>query len=412
MRRSFLPRRPLLRAALGPLCAAALALGLAVPGAQAAEAIRIGELNSYKAQPAFLAPYRKGMELAVEQINAAGGIDGRPLELVIRDDGGNPGDAIRVAEELVTREKVDVLAGTFLSHVGLAVAGFADKRKVFFLAAEPLTDKITWSDGNRYTFRLRPSTYMQVQMLMPAAVEKKAKRWAIVYPNYEYGQSAAATFKEKLKAAQPDVEFVAEQATPLGKLDAGPVVQALVDAKPDAVFNVLFAADLAKLVREMNAREALKDTFFVSLLSGEPEYLDPLKSEAPAGWVVTGYPWYDIPTPEHKAFLEAYEKAYGEPPRLGSIVGYTAILSLAEGLKKAGSTDPEKLVAAFEGLDVVGPFGPFQYRASDHQATIGAFVGTLGLKDGTGVMLEPSYVDGLSVLPSDDEVKKLRPAAR
>ncbi|MCJ8144580.1 ABC transporter substrate-binding protein [Ancylobacter sp. A5.8] len=412
MRRSFLPRGPILRAALGPLCAVALALGLPVTGARAAEPIRIGEMNSYKAQPAFLAPYRKGMELAVDQINAAGGIGGRPLELIIRDDGGNPGDAIRVAEELITREKVDVLAGTFLSHVGLAVAGFADKRKVFFLAAEPLTDKITWSDGNRYTFRLRPSTYMQVAMLMPAAVEKKAKRWAIVYPNYEYGQSAAATFKEKLKAAQPDVEFVAEQATPLGKLDAGPVVQALADARPDAVFNVLFGPDLAKFVREMNAREALKDTFFVSLLSGEPEYLDPLKGEAPVGWVVTGYPWYDIPTPAHQAFLDAYQKAYGEPPRLGSIVGYTAITSLAAGLKKAGSTDPEKLVAAFEGLDVVGPFGPFQYRASDHQATMGAFVGPIGLKDGMGVMLDPVYVDGLSVLPSDDEVKKLRPAAR
>jgi branched-chain amino acid transport system substrate-binding protein len=409
-RKLHVPRRGFLG-----LCVAVLALGAAggtLPAwAQSADPIRIGELNSYKAQPAFLAPYRKGMELAVAEVNAAGGINGRPLELVIRDDGGNPGDAVRVAEELVTREKVDVLAGTFLSHIGLAVAGYADKRKVFFLAAEPLTDKITWSDGNRYTYRLRPSTYMQVAMLMPAAIEKKAKRWALVYPNYEYGQSAAATFKELLKAAQPDVEFVAEQATPLGKLDAGPVVQALADAKPDAVFNVLFAADLAKFVREINAREALKDTFFVSLLSGEPEYLDPLKGEAPVGWVVTGYPWYDIPTPEHKAFLDAYRQAYGEPPRLGSVVGYATIKSLAAGFQKAGGADTEKLIEAFQNLDVVGPFGPFRYRASDHQATMGAFVGRIGLKDGIGVMLEPVYVDGLSVLPSDDEVKKLRPAA-
>ncbi|MCS0494853.1 ABC transporter substrate-binding protein [Ancylobacter sp. MQZ15Z-1] len=386
------------------------AMGAARPS-QAADPIRIGELNSYKSQPAFLGPYRQGMQLAVDEINAAGGIDGRPLELISRDDGGNPGDAVRVAEELVTRERVDVLAGTFLSHVGLAVAGYAGKRKVFFLAAEPLTDKITWSDGNRYTFRLRASTYMQVAMLMPEAVAAKRKRWALVYPNYEYGQSAAETFKKLLKQAQPDVEFVAEQATPLGKLDAGPVVQAIADARPDAVFNVLFGPDLARFVREIDNRGALKDAFVVSLLSGEPEYLDPLKGEAPAGWVVTGYPWYAIDIPAHKAFLDAYRKAYDDYPRLGSVVGYATIKSLAAGIAKAGSTDPEKLVEAFEGLEVVGPFGPFTYRASDHQATMGAFVGTLGVKDGGGVMLDPKYVDGLSVLPSDAEVKALRPAS-
>lgn len=391
--------------------AAVLALTLFALPAGAAEPIRIGELNSYKAQPAFLDPYRKGMELAVEEINAAGGVNGRPLELISRDDGGNPGDAIRVAEDLVTREKVDLIAGTFLSHIGLAVSGYAAKRKVFFLAAEPLTDKITWEDGNRYTFRLRASTYMQVMMLLPEAVAAGKKRWAIVYPNYEYGQSAVDTFKAKLKAAQPDVEFVAEQATPLGKLDAGPVVQAIADAKPDAVFNVEFGPDLAKFVREATTRGALNGVFVVSLLSGEPEYLDPLRDETPEGWVVTGYPWQSIATPEHQAFLDAYRKKYNDYPRLGSVVGYTTIKSAAAGIEKAGGTDTEKLVEAFKGLKLTGPFGPFEYRASDHQATMGAFVGKLGLKGGTGIMVDAKYVDGASVLPSDAEVLKLRPAA-
>ncbi|MCK0207483.1 ABC transporter substrate-binding protein [Starkeya koreensis] len=411
MRPTSLSRSRFFRTAL--FGAAALVAGLlvdTVPG-RAAEPIRIGELNSYKSQPAFLDPYRKGMQLALDQVNAAGGVLGRPLELIARDDGGNPGDAVRAAEELVTREKVDLITGTFLSHVGLAVADYAKRRKVFFLAAEPLTDKLTWSDGNRYTFRLRPSTYMQVAMLLPAATAAKRKRWALVYPNYEYGQSAAETFKTLLKAAQPDVEIVAEQATPLGKIDAGAVTQAIADAKPDAVFNVLFGPDLARFVREANTRGALDGAFVVSLLSGEPEYLDPLKDETPAGWVVTGYPWYAIPTPEHKAFLDAYQAAYGDHPRLGSIVGYTTIKSIAAGIEKAGSTDTEKLVAAFSGLAVDGPFGPFTFRASDHQATLGAYVGTLGVKEGRGVMLDPVYVDGASVLPSDAETAKLRPAA-
>ena len=112
----------------------------------------------------------------------------------------------------------------------IAVADFAKQRKVLFIAAEPLTDKIVWDQGNAYTFRLRTSTYMQTAMLIPDAAKLNKKRWAIVYPNYEYGQSAAATFKELMKAAQPDIEFVGEQATPLGKVDAGSVSQALADA--------------------------------------------------------------------------------------------------------------------------------------------------------------------------------------
>jgi len=388
---------------------AALAATLAAP-ASAQGVIKIGEVNSYKAQPAFLEPYRKGMELAVEQVNAAGGVNGRKIELVIRDDNANPGDAVRAAEELVSRERVDLLTGTFLSHIGLAITDFAKQKKVFFLAAEPLTDKITWQNGNRYTFRLRPSTYMQVAMLVPDAVAMKKKRWALVYPNYEYGQSAAATFKQLMKEAQPDIEFVTEQAPPLGKVDAGSVVQALADAKPDGIFNVLFGADLAKFVREGNTRGLFKDREVVSLLTGEPEYLDPLKDESPNGWLVTGYPWYGIDTPEHKAFLAAYQKKFNDYPRLGTVVGYSSIMSLAAGLKKAGSADTEKMIAAFRGLEVDTPFGRITYRPQDHQSTMGGYVGRTKNEGGKGVMVDYRYVDGTKVLPSDEVVKKLRPA--
>ncbi|WP_205962380.1 ABC transporter substrate-binding protein [Neopusillimonas aestuarii] len=390
----------------------ALTLGAAVSTAAAAEdVIKIGELNSYKAQPAFLGPYKNGMELAIEQINESGGLNGKKVELVIKDDNATTGDAVRVAEELISRDQVDVLTGTFLSHIGLAVTDFAKQKETFFLAAEPLTDKIVWENGNRYTFRLRPSTYMQVAALIPEAVKMNKKRWGLVYPNYEYGQSAAATFKKLLKEAQPDVEFVAEQAAPLGKVDAGSVVQALSDANVEAVFNVLFAADLAKFVRAGSQRNFFDDKPVVSLLTGEPEYLDPLGSETPEGWVVTGYPWYAIDTPEHKAFLEAYQAKFDDYPRLGSVVGYSAIMSLAEGIKKAGSTETEDMIKAFRGLELMSPFGSIEYRAADHQSTMGAYVGKLAKKDGKGIMTDIVYVDGKDVLPPAAEVKKLRPAS-
>ncbi len=395
---------------LAKLSVATVALLTASTSLLAQGVIKIGEINSYKAQPAFLEPYKKGMELAIEQINAGGGLNGKKVELITRDDNANPGDAVRVAEELVSRDQVDVLTGSFLSHIGLALTDFAKQKKVFFLASEPLTDKIVWQNGNRYTFRLRTSTYMQVAMLVPDAVAMKKKRWAIVYPNYEYGQSAVASFKALLKAAQPDVEFVAEQAPPLGKLDAGSVVQALADAKPDAIFNVLFGADLSKFVREGNTRGLFKGREVVSLLTGEPEYLDPLKDETPNGWLVTGYPWYGIKTPEHEAFLKAYQSKFKDYPRLGSVVGYSSIMSLAAGIKKAQSTETEKLIAAFTGLNLMTPFGAITYRPEDHQSTMGSFVGRTKNEGGKGVMVDFRFLDGAKFLPSAEEVKKLRPA--
>ncbi len=387
--------------------AALLALLLAASNAWA-QPIKVGELNSYKVFAAFLEPYKKGWELAVEEINAKGGVNGRKLEVVSRDDGGTPGDAVRVAEELISRERADVLMGTFASNVGLAVANLAQQRKILFLAAEPLTDKIVWENGNPYTFRLRPSTYMQVAMLVPEAAKLKKKRWAIVYPNYEYGQSATESFKRLLKAAQPDVEFVAEQAPPLGKIDAGAVAQALADAKPDAIFSSLFAADLQKFVREGNTRGLFTNRAVFNLLGGEPEYLDPLKDETPEGWWVTGYPWQDIQTPEHKRFRDAYQKRWHDYPRQGSVVGYTALHAIAEGVRKAKTPQADKLAAALAGLKMESPFGSISWRAIDNQSTMGAYVGQLAKKDGRGVMVNWRYADGARFQPSDEEVRRLR----
>jgi branched-chain amino acid transport system substrate-binding protein len=251
---------------------------------------------------------------------------------------------------------------------------------------------------------------MQSAMLVPEAAKLGKKRWAVVYPNYEYGQSAAATFKELLKKAQPDVEFVAEQAPALGRIDAGAVTQALLDAKPDAIFNVTFGADLARFVREGQTRGLFKDRPVVSLLSGEPEYLDPLRDEAPEGWIVTGYPWYSIRTAEHDRFLTAYQRRWKEYPRLGSVVGYVSMMSLAQGIRKAGSTDTEKLITAMRGLQMDSPMGRFTWRAIDHQATLGAYVGTTTVNQGRGVMKDFRYIDGAAVQPADAEIRKLRPA--
>lgn len=400
-------RNTFLKGLLGSLAFGSLSLGTAL---YASDAIVVGEINHYKRMAAFAGPYKQGIELGLEEINAAGGVNGRPLEFIFRDDQGEPGEAVKIAEELMTREGAVMLTGTILSNVGLAISSFAAEKGYVYLASEPLADGLVWGSGNAYTFRLRASTYMQAAMLAEAAAKTDAVKYATIAPNYAYGKDAVAAFKSALTALRPDVEFVAEQWPGVFKIDAGAEVQALERAKPDAIYNVTFGADLAKLVREGTDRGLFEGRNVYGLLSGEPEYLDPLGDEAPEGWVVTGYPWYDLKDGAAGDFVKAYQAKYDDYPRIGSLVGYMTAQSIAAALSRAGSTESEAIRAAFEGLKLSTPMGEIEYRQIDNQSTAGAYVGKTTVRDGKGVMVDWEYKDGADYLPSDDVVRSLRPA--
>jgi branched-chain amino acid transport system substrate-binding protein len=403
----MMKRNTFLKGLLGSLAFGSLSLGTAL---YASDAIVVGEINHYKRMAAFAGPYKQGIELGLEEINAAGGVNGRLLEFIFRDDQGEPGEAVKIAEELMTREGAVMLTGTILSNVGLAISSFAAEKGYVYLASEPLADGLVWGSGNAYTFRLRASTYMQAAMLAEAAAKTDAVKYATIAPNYAYGKDAVAAFKSALTALRPDVEFVAEQWPGVFKIDAGAEVQALERAKPDAIYNVTFGADLAKLVREGTDRGLFEGRNVYGLLSGEPEYLDPLGDEAPEGWVVTGYPWYDLKDGAAGDFVKAYQAKYDDYPRIGSLVGYMTAQSIAAALSRAGSTESEAIRAAFEGLKLSTPMGEIEYRQIDNQSTAGAYVGKTTVRDGKGVMVDWEYKDGADYLPSDDVVRSLRPA--
>ncbi|MFL5021096.1 MAG: ABC transporter substrate-binding protein [Microvirga sp.] len=386
---------------------AALALG--APAAQAQQPpIKIGELNSYAQWAAFTVPYRNGWQMALEEINAKGGVLGRKIEIVSRDDGATTGSATRVADELVSREGVSLLFGSFLSNVGVAMADFANQKKIVYIAAEPLTDAVTMAQGNRYTFRVRPNNFMQVGMLVDQAKASGAKRWAIVAPNYEYGQSAAAVFKRLIQERVPGAQIVAEQYPALGKIEAGATASAIEQAKPDGIFNVLFGPDLTQFVREGNTRGLFEGATVLSLLTGEPEWLLPLKDEVPEGWTVTGYPWDEIKDPKHKAFIDAYRAKYNDTPRLGSLLGYMVVTMIRDAIERAGSTETEAVIKALEDAKFDTVIGPVTMRGIDNQSTMGAWVGKLVLKGAAGGMTDWTYKDGTSFMPTEAEVKAVR----
>ena len=408
----MITRRGLHKALAAALIAGPIATApaLAQSTGENADPIVIGEINSYTRLPAFTEPYRKGWTLGLEEINEAGGVNGRPVEVISRDDTGDPGTAVRIADELVNRENVVFLFGTFLSNIGLAVADFAQQNEIFFLASEPLSDALVWSKGNAYTYRLRPSTTMQAAMLAEQAAKTDATRWVTIAPNYAYGRDAVDAFKRELTKLKPEVEFVEAQWPTLFKIDASSTARALERARPEGIYNVTFGSDLAKFVREGSLRLLFEDRVVVSLLSGEPEYLEPLGNETPDGWIVTGYPGFAVDTPEHDAFETAYAERWDEEPKTGSIVGYNSMMTIKTLLEETPSLATEDLLATMEDLEVQSPTGPFVYRATDHQATMGAYVGRTALVEGKPTMVDWFYADGADYLPSPEDAAALRPA--
>ena len=179
--------------------------------------------------------------------------------------------------------------------------------------------------------------------------------------------------------------------------------------KPDAIFNVTFGPDLTNFVRQGNTRGLFENRAVVSMLTGEPEYLDPLGDETPEGWIVTGYPVNSLDTTANKSFAQRIAAKFAEQPKMGSVVGYALVSAIAAGLHKTGSAETEAMADGFKGAQFDTPFGHAAFRAIDHQSTLGTYVGKLGLKDGRGVMVDWHYVDGADALPSDEEVRKLRP---
>ncbi|WP_417518706.1 ABC transporter substrate-binding protein [Minwuia sp.] len=402
----MLTRRGAVAALIGAASVVALGTGAV---AQETGPVKIGEINSYSAYPAFTEPYKKGWQMGLDEINAAGGVMGRPLEVVSRDDGGTADGALAAAEELLANESVQALFGTYLSDIGLAVSKFANEKQIVFLATDPMTDRLVWSEGNRYTFRLRASTHMQAGMLAREAADSEAETWVTIAPDFAYGRDAVAAFKKLLKERNPKVTFIEEQWVPLGKLDATPTVQTLKQANPEGIFTALFGQDLVDFKREGNRLGLFKGKANFGMLTGEPEYILPLGEDAPRGWIVTGYPWYDIADAAHRTFVDSYQKKWSENPTMGSLLGYISIMSMKAAVEKAQTTKTELLLQAFRGLEVDTPAGKITYRKVDHQSTLGSWVGITRWREGGGYLTGWRYVPGQDVLPAPAEVEKIRP---
>ncbi len=315
---------------------------------------------------------KQGLDLAVDQINDAGGVIGRPVSTTV-DDEGNVANAVRTARRLALEDRVDFLMGLDSSGVAEAVVPVMPELKKILMITHAATPKATGSACNRYVFRCSVNVPQNSAAGARIAAPFKYRKWTTIGPDYAFGHQSWEFFQAELKKLQPDVVFLpaSQQAFPaLGNADFNAFIGKVIDAKPDAIWISTWGNDLVTLVRQ-GRQQGLWNTPAFMELGAAMEVLETLGSEMPTNiWVGTRY-WFEEPkTKRNRDFVDAFFKRYNRYPSYNAQNAYTGLTFLVEAIRKAGSTDSDAVGKALEGMTLDVPQGTTTIRKEDHQAVV------------------------------------------
>jgi branched-chain amino acid transport system substrate-binding protein len=390
-------------------CGRALVLACAVAalapwGAAAESTIRIGFPMPLSGPAAvYGVPITKGAELAVAEINANGGVLGHKLELLERDSKANADEAVRLSRELILKNNADFLVGTLTSSEAPAVSTIAKENKIVFIAPTAKTVQLTApANLHPYIFRLASNTDIEGRSgASLIASWKDVKRIATIAPDYAYGHGAVAAFVDYIKKARPDIEIIDQQWPKLGQSDFTPFINAQMGKRPDAIFCDVFGGDFVTLAKQAGPLGYFKAVNYRLADGGEVGSVDEaraLGTDYPYGIWSNAYDpviWPVGEPPEHKSFVEHLQAFMKDPYGSGwAIMGYSAVEALAAGIKKAGTTDSDRVSKALLGLTFDTPVGKRTFNATTHETESGEFWGQM-IKDEHypfAIIKDPKYL--------------------
>ena len=384
---------------------------LSPPGAEAQRPIKVGILDTYTGPPAVYGQDAlNGFKLALSEINKKG-VLGTKIEYTNRDEKFKVDIALSMAKELVMNEKVDILVGTINSGVALAVSDFAKAEKVPFIVWISKTEKITGEKGHRYAFSTAENTYMAGKAGGLALSKKPFNKYWIAGDDYEYGHAIADAAWRNLKQLKPSVEMIGQSWWKVGEPDLVPYLTAILAAKPDAVIFATGGASMTNVLKIIKTTGMSEKVPIWIHTATDHSVIRPLGLEAPEGVMGTmDYHFYHPDTPQNRAFVKAFQGAYGNPPGFPAFHAFLTAHLIAKAYEKAGKIDREKFVDALEGLKVDSPVGEIEMRACDHQAVLPLYLGTLKKVPQYNFLISSDIVTlpGRDILPTCEEVKKIR----
>jgi len=356
-----------------------------------ARPIKVGIIDCYSGPPAvFGNDALNGFKLALNEINKEG-VLGSKIEFTTRDTKFKVDIGLSMAKELVMRENVDILAGTISSGVALAVSDFVKGEKVPFFVWISKTEQLTKEKGHRYVFSTGENTYMAGKAGAVALAKKPYVKYWIAGDDYSYGHDIGNAAWRNLKQLKPEVEKIGESWWKVGEPDLIPYITSIVSA-----IKATGMADKVPIWIHTATDHAV---------------LKPLGAEAPEGVMGTmDYHFYYPDTPANKAFVQAFQDAYGVPPGFPALHAYITAHFIAEAYKKAGALDTEKFIDAVEGLQIDSPVGTLEMRACDHQTTLPMYLGVTKKVPEYDFVISADIITmtGAEIMPTCEEVKKAR----
>jgi branched-chain amino acid transport system substrate-binding protein len=380
--------------------------------ANAAKPIKVGIVDCYSGPPStYTNDVRDAFKLAVDKINAAGGVLGHKIEFTTRDSKFKVDLGINAAKELIMREHVDILMGTINSSLALALSEMAKKEKIPFFVTFAKSDKITGEKGNRYVFGMNENTAMAGKAAAVGLAKRPYVKYWIAGDDYEYGHAIANGVWDNLKKLKPGVVLLGQSWWKVGEPDFTPYITSILAAKPDAVIVATGGRDCVPFLKAAQATGFNTKVPFYMHTATELSTLAPLGLNAPEGVLGTSNYFYYYPeTQANKQFVADFKAAYGRNPGVGALYGYVTAHFIAKGYEKAGAIHTEKLIHALENMTIDSPVGPLTLRGYDHQVEFPMFMGITQKMAGYDHLMATELVTipGTEVMPSIAEIKAER----
>jgi branched-chain amino acid transport system substrate-binding protein len=361
----------------------------------------------------------EGAKIAVAELNAGGGLLGRKVELILRDDGAKADVGARETRDVILREEVAVVFGPVSSGVLLAMSEVAKENKTILIAHTSNTERAFVEKGHRYIFSVVPNTFIEGSAMGQYMAKKPYKKYMIIGPGYEFGYIQGEAFERRLKENKKDAEIIGKLWPKLGETDFTSYITAIIAAKPDAVYGNLFGSDLIAFTKQAKGYDFFKKFPFAALY--DVDTLQGLGKDVVEG--VIGYergPFHLIrklaPSTRFEEFIKKYRAATGKYPSTWAINAYDAVMTWAKAVKKANTIETEKVVDALEGLELDSLRGPGRYiRKVDHQANVGSYIGVVAWDKNFpdfAIWKDGSYIPGDKVWRSESEVLEVREKAK
>ena len=345
----------------------------------AADTIKLGGMLPLSGRAADLGiACKQGAELAVKEINAKGGVLGKKFELLMADSKANVQELSSLSNRYIQKDGVNFLFGVVSSAGALTVGEIAKREKVIFMDTVASTDTFTKEKWNRYSFRAGTCNSQEANSLALYAAKKypKLTKFYNLGPDYEYGRTMWELFKARTAKVNPKAEFIGEQWPKLFIPDYTTYINAILAAKPDAVFCSLWGGDLVAFIKQAKPYGIFDKMKWIIATGGDITVAKALGTDMPTGLIVDQRYYFHWPNTErNKAFVKAYQADYNDYPSAWAAEGYDGVTFLAEAVKKAGSLDTDKVIAALEGLSIDAPRGKATLRKEDHQLSSDFMVG-------------------------------------